>query len=165
MPRRQFRRVLVFASVLLLSACARNAAPASAPTPFAELRQTWEAAFNRADTAALVALYAPDAVLIPPSGTVLTGGQAAARANLGGLMEDRTLGLSLIHQRSTANVGHIQGTWQARRKGGEERRLIASGTYLMLFERAPDGRWSIAYHAWRQDAEPAPNRSDVPPRR
>ncbi|HET7460754.1 MAG TPA: nuclear transport factor 2 family protein [Longimicrobium sp.] len=64
------------AALMLLAACRPGAPAAAGPRSPADLRQQWQDAFNRADTAALVALYAPDAVLVPPSGTVLTGGSA-----------------------------------------------------------------------------------------
>ncbi len=154
-------RRLSCASVLLLAACAKPGSPAPAPVPFTGLRQQWETAFNQADTTTLVALYAPDAVLIPPVGTVLTGGHVAARMTLGREMESRTLKLNLTHQRSTEHVGHIQGTWQARRRGVTGGPLLSTGTYVMLFEKTPEGRWNIAYHTWSEDRVSAPNRSDV----
>ena len=164
MTRRIFRR-LSCASVLLLAACAKPGSPAPAPVPFSGLREQWETAFNRADTTTLVALYAPDAVLIPPVGTVLTGGHVAARMTLGREMESRTLKLNLTHQRSTEHVGHLQGTWQARRRGVTGGPLLATGTYVMLFEKTPEGRWSIAYHTWSEDRVSAPNRADTQARR
>lgn len=158
---RGLARRLSCASVLLLAACAKPGSPAPAPVPFAGMRQQWESAFNQADTTTLVSLYAPDAVLIPPVGTVLTGGHVAARMTLGREMEGRTLKLNLTHQRSTEHVGHIQGTWQARRRGVTGGPLLATGTYVMLFEKTPEGRWSIAYHTWSEDRVSAPSRTDV----
>lgn len=159
----KIRRAVLSASALLLAACGKTAVvyPSTAPTPFADIRREWEAAFNRADTAALVALYAPDAVLVQPVGTVLTGGHVAARETLGRLMEDRTQRLLLTHQRSAGSVGHVQGGWQARRRDTTGGPLLATGTYVMLFERAPEGRWQIVYHAWTQDRNTAPDRRDA----
>jgi ketosteroid isomerase-like protein len=149
-------------ATILLAGCHSAARPATSPGSPAELRQAWQDAFNRADTAALVALYAPDAVLVTPSGTVLTGGLGAARGTVGHLMEDRTLRLSTLHQRMAGPAGHLQGSWQARARGGN--RLLGSGTYFMVFGRERDGRWSILYHVWREDREPALNRDDPPVR-
>ena len=150
------------AALALLAACHGAARPAAGPSPGApspvELRQAWQAAFNRTDTAALLVLYAPDAVLVPPSGTVLTGGRTAASATVGRLMEGRTLQLRAGHQRTTNAAGHLQGTWQARARDGG--RLLGSGTYFMVFERGADGRWSIVYHVWRDDREPGVSRDD-----
>src|SRR5215213_3735147 len=83
-------------------------------------------------------------------------GHTAARETLGRLMEERTQRLLLTHQRSAGNVGHVQGGWQARRRDTTGGPLLATGTYIMLFERAPDGRWHIVYHAWTQDRNAAP---------
>ncbi|HSU16109.1 nuclear transport factor 2 family protein [Longimicrobium sp.] len=157
MSRLHIRQLAALASVFV-SACHPAARPATSPGSPAELRQAWQDAFNRADTAALVSLYAPDAVLVTPSGTVLTGGQVAARGTVGHLMEDRTLRLSPLHQRMAGPAGHLQGTWQARARG--DARLLGSGTYFMVFGRERDGRWSILYHVWREDREPAVNRDD-----
>lgn len=150
------------AALALLAACGSPARPSTGPAPGvaapSELRQAWQDAFNRADTAALVALYADDAVLVPPSGTVLTGGGTAARATVGRLMEDRTLRLGLMHQRATAASGHLQGTWQARPRGGAG--VTGSGMYFMVVERRTDGRWTIVYHVWRDDPQPGISRDD-----
>jgi len=151
-------RSLASLAAILLAGCSHAARPATSPGSPAELRQAWQDAFNRADTAALVSLYATDAVLVPPSGTVLTGGQVAARGNVGHLMEDRTLRLTTLHQRMAGPAGHLQGTWQARARGDSH--LLGSGTYFMVFGRERDGRWSILYHVWREDREPAVSRDD-----
>jgi ketosteroid isomerase-like protein len=148
-------------ALALLAACHPAARPASGPGTPAELRQQWQDAFNRADTTAIVALYAPDAVLVPPSGTVLTGGQVAARGAVGELMKDRTLRLSTLGQRTTAHAGHVQGTWTATRRGQARGPLLASGTYFMVFEQRPGGGVQIVYHVWRDDREAAIRREDA----
>jgi ketosteroid isomerase-like protein len=43
-------------------------------------------------------------------------------------------------------VGHVQGTWQKRPRGRTTGPLAGSGRYLVLFEREPDGQWSLVYH-------------------
>lgn len=156
-------RSLAVPALALFAACHSAPRPAAGPAPGAAspaaLREAWQAAFNRADTAALVALYADDAVLVPPSGTVLTGGRTAASATIGRLMEDRTLSLRAGHQRVTpGGAGHLQGTWLARPRAGAG--VVGSGTYFMVFERGTDGRWNIVYHVWREDREPGLGRED-----
>ncbi len=144
---------------LLLAACAapRGSGPAeAAPAAAGALPRAWQDAFNRADTAAVAALYAEDAVLLPPGGTMLTGGRTAVRQTVGRWMNDHTLRLGTIHQRVAGGVGHVQGSWQGRPRGGGAG--IASGRYLMLFQRDADGGWRIAYHVWTRDAEPAVER-------
>lgn len=151
----------VFLAAAVLAGCAGRARPALDPTLANELRQAWQDAFNRADTAALVALYAEDTILLPPGGTMLTGGRTAVSETVGRMMDDRTLRLSTLHQRLEGGLGHVQGTWQARPRNG--RGAPASGRYLMLFQRETDGRWRIRYHVWTQDRDPAPDRTDVQP--
>ncbi|HEU0052908.1 MAG TPA: DUF4440 domain-containing protein, partial [Longimicrobium sp.] len=93
--------------LLLLAACAAPSRTGPAPTPTSPdaFRQAWQEAFNRADTAALAALYADDAVLLPPGGTMLTGGRTAARQTVGRWMDEHTLRLGTIHQRVAGGVG------------------------------------------------------------
>jgi ketosteroid isomerase-like protein len=133
-----------------------------APADAAAVGRAWQDAFNRADTAALVALYATDAMLLPPSGRCSPGGRVAASINLGGIMEGRTVSLHATHQRFRGEVGHVQGTWQTRLRGRTTSPLAGSGRYLMLFEREPDGQWSLVYHVWTADSKPTPRREDLP---
>jgi ketosteroid isomerase-like protein len=157
MPRLRIFRITLAVAALAGCRVAVHTSPApSAPT---EMRKAWQDAFNRADTAALVALYAEDAVLVPPSGTVLTGGHVAARMRLGAMMEDRTLRLGLLHQRFAGPGGHLQGTWEARGRSGGA--LLGSGTWFMLVGRETDGRWRILYHVWREDRQPGMRREDA----
>jgi ketosteroid isomerase-like protein len=159
---RSIRTPARFVAVLAMLGACRSAAPAGAgPSSAADLRQRWQDAFNRADTMALAALYAPDAVLVPPSGTVLTGGQVAARDAVGRLMADRTLRLFVLSQRMTTRAGHVQGTWVASRRGVARGPLLASGTYFMVFEQEPRGGLRITYHVWREDRQAAPRREDT----
>lgn len=156
---RSFR--LLIPALLSLAACHAAAPAAAGPGSPADLRQRWEAAFNRADTAALVALYAPDAVLVPPSGTVLTGGQRAARDAVGQMMAARTLRLHPLDQRMRGHAGHLQGTWTTSRRGQARGPLLGSGTYFMVFEERPGGGLQIVYHVWREDREAAVRREDA----
>ena len=151
--------LLTLLSAAVLAGCAGGARPANGPATGNDLRQAWQDAFNRADTASLVELYSTEAILLPPGGTMLTGGRTAVRQTVGRMMDGRTLRLSTLHQRMRGGVGHVQGTWQARPREG--RGVTGSGRYLMLFEREQDGRWRIAYHVWTQDAEPSPERDSA----
>lgn len=64
-----------------------------------------------------------------------------------------------MHQRATAASGHVQGTWQARPRGGGGE-VMGSGMYFMVVERRTDGRWTIVYHVWRDDPQPGISRDD-----
>lgn len=152
---------LIAPALAALAACHPAAPAATGPGSPADLRQQWQDAFNRADTAAIVALYAPDAVLVPPSGTVLTGGQTAARDAVGQMMAARTLRLHPLDQRMRGHAGHLQGTWTASRRGVARGPLLGSGTYFMVFEARPGGGLQIVYHVWREDREAAVRREDA----
>lgn len=114
------------------------------------------AAFSRAyvegDTAAIRDLYTQDAVLLPP-GREIRGGEDIAgyfaprpnRTNTSHSMESAEL-------RVQGNIAIDIGTWHYSWRAGDDPEQSASGRYLVVWRRCPDGQWRMQYDMWHRPA-------------
>src|SRR5919202_2010332 len=76
-----------------------------------QAHRTWGEAFNRGDIEALVALYAPDAVLVPEPGKQVSG-TANVRAALEGFMSlNGTMKLETQSVVVGADIALTRGRW------------------------------------------------------
>ena len=108
--------VLAVGTVLALSACAPGAPPAvDTAADEAALKAatvTWIEAYNAGDVEKIVALYAEDAVLMPPHAPVASG-HAAIRAFLtADTAGAKAAGIKLVPGTSTAGVAGDTG-WES----------------------------------------------------
>jgi ketosteroid isomerase-like protein len=96
----------------------------------------WAAAMNAKDTAAVFALYADDAKLLPPDAPIMD--KATAHAVLGGLIgggaSDFVLTPSVAY--GTGDLGYMVGTATFKMGGASE-----SVKYLDVERRGADGKW------------------------
>ncbi|MFL5493113.1 MAG: YybH family protein [Gemmatimonadales bacterium] len=99
------------------------------------LRAEYAEAFNKQDTAALVAMYAPDAILIRGDGTMVTGKDAIQKTFEEGPWGNLSIDSDTV--RVFGNTAVDVGTARTSRKGGGE----DVGRYLVVLRRG--------LHAWR----------------
>ena len=157
--------VLAVGIVLALSACAPAAPPAAPPTvdtagDEAALKAatlTWLESYNAGDVEKIVALYAEDAVLMPPHAPVANG-HAAIRAFLtADTAGAKTAGIKLVPGTSTAGVagdtGWESGSYTATNASGV---TVDSGSYLSV-SRKSNGKWLYYRDMFNSDRPlPAP---------
>jgi uncharacterized protein (TIGR02246 family) len=145
----------------LMTACA---APAPAPvdttadqTAIKEVTTTWFKAYNSGDAATGAALYAEDAVLMPPHAPV-TNGRAAIQAFLAkDSAGTKAAGLTLVNGAETAGVngdwGWNSGAYTVVDGSGK---VVDSGSYLSV-SRKVDGKWLYVRDTYNSDQPmPAP---------
>lgn len=141
---RRFVLVALAATVAVSAACGgRNLA---AETTAREVTDLWSAAANNGDPAALVALYAEDARLLPPEGPPLTGRQDIEsywRDDIGEGTPTTTLTPEAVF--ASGEVVHVQGAYVVAAGDGAE---LASGEYEQLWTSA-DGAWRVSREMWR----------------
>lgn len=150
-------------SVVLLAGCQPGAGyqagtTSATSTQQDELRSAsveWDAVFNSGDTAKLAALYATDAVSMPPGAPTLRGRDALQadfrsfmEANtarhetmVDGIVTDGNLAVEYARYRMTSRP----------RTGGAE--MVETGRHVET-RRKIDGRWQIVVEIWNQDAPP-----------
>lgn len=135
-----------------------NAAPKAAGAAEAAIRAQstdWEKAFNAGDAKAVAALYAEDAVLLPP-GAPGAGGRAAILAFFTkDIANSKAAGVVLVLNPKTdvgvsGNMGWESGTYTATVKGA----VVETGKFLSV-SRKKNGKWLYVRDTWNADAAPA----------
>jgi uncharacterized protein (TIGR02246 family) len=121
----------------------------------AEIRavsHAWKEAFNSGDTAAVLALYAEDAVLAAPGVPAVLGKAAireyfqqtiAAFKAAGLTVEDAPLG----DLRASGDLGFQWMTYRISDRSGA---VVDAGKLLTLFQRR-NGKWLIVGDTWNSD--------------
>ena len=151
---------LAVASLALVGSMAGFAhAASSAGTDEAAIRAqstSWEKAYNGGDAKAVAALYAEDALLLPPGASGVRSraaileyftkdiaGSKAAGAVFG-LNPKTDVGVS-------GNMGWESGTYMVTVKGA----VVETGKFLSV-SRKKDGTWLYIRDTWNADAPPTP---------
>lgn len=117
---------------------------------FIALNQQFDAAFNRKDTAAIAALYAEDAIVMPaPAGQVVKGRQAAADF-FGGLIAAGVIEHALAMNEAviTDTLVTQTGRWAAAMVGADGVKQQFGGNVQVVFQKQADGHWLAVTHIW-----------------
>lgn len=120
----------------------------------------WASAYNAGDADRVLALYAADAVVMPPDAPAASG-HAAIRAFLDkDMASSKAAGITLAITHGGAgasgNLGWDGGTFSARDAAGT---TVGTGKYLAVWERKA-GKWLIIRDIWNNDAAAAVAPSD-----
>lgn len=112
----------------------------------ADVSGQWAARFNAGDATQLAALYAGDAVVFPPSGVRLSGGQILDYWQ--SILANGVRGYRLEDAEVTGDDRFaIQtGQWHAMVPG--EGGYSVSGHALHVFEHQTDGTWKLYVQMW-----------------
>ena len=141
---------------------------AGAPPSFAQDKASiqkrmdkYAEAYNKGDVAAVVAIYADDAVVLPPDADMVKG-----KNNLQPLfkqMVDQTNGLKLITidvQPLGNDAAREIGNYSISTKGANPQQM--SGKYVIVWQKFGND-WKIGTDTWNSNAPPAATGSTVPP--
>jgi uncharacterized protein (TIGR02246 family) len=109
----------------------------------------WNEAFNRGDAAAVAALYARDAVLLPPTHDVIRGSKEIqdfwASLIQAGFGEHA---IETIEVHGQGSLLYQAGKWSATGKTKDGSRQSYGGSVVNIFERQSDGSWKSRLHSW-----------------
>lgn len=134
----------------MLVACALVAFTAAAEAQDAAaiqaLNEKWGAAFNKGDAAAMAAMYAEDAYVLPP-GAEMVKGRAAIEKFWGGATQQLTDGkLTVVDVLPLGgDAAREVGTFSLKSKGASPKAL--TGKYVVVWRKIGD-RWLIATDIW-----------------
>ena len=120
--------------------------------PAIKTAPAWEAAFNAKDAAKIAALYAEDAVVMPPNQAPVKG-----RANIEAHWKSEiqqggtNVKLNPVESAVSGSQAFEVGTMTMTLPGGKTDR----GKYVAILKRVGND-WKIAYDIYNSDAPPAP---------
>jgi uncharacterized protein (TIGR02246 family) len=143
-----------------------HAAAATSADESAIHKQTtdWEKAYNGGDAKAVAALYAEDALLLPPGAPGVNGRAAILEYFTKDIAGSKAAGaVFLVNQKSdvgvSGNMGWESGTYKVTVRGA----VVETGKFLSV-SRKKDGRWLYIRDTWNADAPPAPSTGPAPPK-
>lgn len=115
----------------------------------------YHAAWLRGDSAALLRLFSPDAVLMPPGMAPVTGMDAIRQHWFpadGSTTTIQRFDYTLDELKLDGNVAYVRGTstlsFTYEKDGQQTVKTDIPNNRLMVFERQDDGRWLITCNMW-----------------
>ena len=142
--------LLVGVSVALCGAQSRRHEGAEAT--IRKSAEEWAKHWNAKDLDKLTALYAPDAVVMPPNHEAVRGRAAILEFFKGVLASGVT---DIIHEatvvKASGNQGYVLGRYSLSvpQKDGSTKQ--DRGKFLHIWERQPGGKWRITVGAFSSD--------------
>ena len=155
----KFKNISWFAtSLVALAGFANAAAPAAGGDEAAIRAQTtsWAKAYNGGDAKAVAALYAEDALLLPPGAPGVSGRAAILAFITKDIAGSKAGGVVFnINPKTDVGVsgdmGWESGTYSVTMKGA----VVEAGKFLSV-SRKKDGKWLYIRDTWNADAPPVP---------
>ena len=109
-----------------------------------ELDRLFEHALNAGDIDALVALYEPQAALMPSPGNVVVGAAAIREALAGCLAAKPTITTSGKLVAQTGDVALLANRWTLNMTGPDGKPTTMTGNAVEVARRQPAGHWLFA---------------------
>ena len=134
-----------------------QAAAASADEVAIRMQSTnWEKAYNGGDAKGVAALYAEDAVLLPPGASSVSGRPAILAYFSKDVANSKAAGAVFALNPKTdvgvsGNMGWESGVYKVTVRGA----VVETGKFLSV-SRKKDGKWLYIRDTWNADAPPAP---------
>jgi len=167
--------ILVFCTALALFATLAPAAPAWAQSAkstkatdpaISKISSAYQAATNAKDVAKLMALYADDAVEMPPNQPMVQGkGAIEAYYKKQFADGDPTLMLKPIESSVSSNFAFEAGSYtQTLKVKANGQTINDKGKYVVLLKQGSDRLWHVEYAIYNSDNPPMlPPASGTPP--
>jgi uncharacterized protein (TIGR02246 family) len=133
-----------------------DAAPAADEAAIRAQTTNWIKAYNGGDAKAVAALYADDAILMPPGAPRVKGRAAILEFFTKDIAGSKAGGAVFAIDPKTeagvsGNMGWESGTYVVTVKGA----TVETGKFLSV-SRKQDGKWLYLRDTWNADAPPAP---------
>ena len=106
-----------------------------------QAHQAWGDAYNRGDIEALVALYAPEAILVAQPGQQVSGTEGIRAALEGFLALKGTMTLETRSVVVGEDIALTRGRWALRGTGADGQPLDMGSDSAEVWKRQPDGTW------------------------
>lgn len=115
-----------------------------------EINQSFDNAFNSKNAAAIGALYADNAVVMPaPAGEPVIGA-TQIQAFFAGLIEAGVIEhqLTLLDAVEDGNLAFQRGNWAGAMINAEGEKQTFGGNVHLVYRKQADGNWKAVTHIW-----------------
>lgn len=154
------RTVPLFLALLAMSGCTDSVDTmqtdvSASKMELGQMNRDFAAALNAKDANAAAALYAEDAVLIPPGESIVQGREAIEEYWRGAIESGgvREVSVETIDAQSSGALGYETGRFELIVNGPDGEPVIDRGRYIELLRREPDGRWLSTHGIWNASPE------------
>lgn len=114
------------------------------------INQSFDHAFNTKNAAAIGALYADSAVVMPaPAGEPVIG-TAAIQAFFAGLIEAGVIEhqLTLVDAVEDGNIAFQRGKWAGAMVNAQGEKQTFGGNVHLVYRKQANGNWQAVTHIW-----------------
>ncbi|HUQ27753.1 MAG TPA: DUF4440 domain-containing protein [Usitatibacter sp.] len=151
---------------MLIAVACMIALPAPAADESGRIRagtESWMKSFNSGNAGAAAALYADDAVLMPPNAAMARGvvaiKEALTKEIAGAKKNGVTLASGTVDEVNVAgDMAWHSGSYVVKDKGGK---TVDAGKFIEVWEKK-NGKWRIVRDMWNSDGAPAAPASNTP---
>jgi uncharacterized protein (TIGR02246 family) len=114
------------------------------------MNRDFAAALNARDAKAAAALYAEDAVLIPPGEPIVRGRQAIEEYWRGAIESGgiRDVSVETMDAQSSGSLGYERGSFVLTVDGPDGEPMVEEGRHVELLKRESDGTWRSTHGIW-----------------
>jgi uncharacterized protein (TIGR02246 family) len=127
-----------------------------------KINDEFDAAFNAGDVERIIAIFADDAVRIPPNAPPLIG-KEAIRAYFQQhfdqfASEQESI---LVDYKVSGDLAFTRGTWKnivTPKAGGESRTV--NGSWVSIYRKQSDGTWKCICNIWSDESLVSPTQSE-----
>lgn len=109
-----------------------------------EFHSRFAAAFNSGNVEAVMALYEPEATLVPQPGQVVQGREALRQALLQFLALKGTMEVTSIFTVKGSGVVLTRGQWKLTGTGPDGKPIEMRGRSVEILRQQPNGEWLLA---------------------
>jgi uncharacterized protein (TIGR02246 family) len=109
-----------------------------------DLHRQFVEAFNAGDSDALVALFEPDAILVPAPGAQVTGHESIRAALAGFLALNGTMTLETRQVVASQDLALLQANWTLTGTAADGTAVDLGGRSSEVVRRQPDNTWLCA---------------------
>jgi uncharacterized protein (TIGR02246 family) len=147
-PLLQELLAFLIALLLLLSLGSATAQPSDIRGVIAEGNKQWSVAFSTGDSAALAAMYTPNAQLLPMHGEIVSGMEAIQQFWQGVIASGvKGATLTTIEVDEQGDTAYEVGKYELR---GEGNKVLDHGKYVVIWKRG-QGKWRLHRDIWNSN--------------